>query len=136
MHNTNNSFIDKFKMDTRKNMLKELYHKMRLGQSVIFPILSMINFLIISYSLTTIKDIVPMYVYIPIFAIILISILMIIGNIFHNKQQSTDFNMNFSKQTSLIKSIRLMLESQPNKTSETKAWIKELEKMEHGQNKL
>ena len=117
-------------------MLKQVYHKIRLGQSVIFPVLSMINFLIISYSLTTIKDIIPIYVYIPIFAIILISILMIIGNIFHNKQQSTDFNMNFSKQTSLIKSIRLMLESQPNKTSETEAWIKELEKMEHGQNKL
>lgn len=61
---------------------------------------------------------------------------MIIGNIFRNKQQSTDFNMNFSKQTSLIKSIRLMLESQPNKTPETEAWIKELEKMENGNNKL
>ena len=117
-------------------MLKQLYHKIRLGQSVIFFFFSIINFLIISYSLTTIKDIIPIYIYIPIFAIILISILMIIGNIFHNKQQSTDFNMNFSKQTSLIKSIRLMLESQPNKTSETKAWIKELEKMENGQNKL
>ena len=61
---------------------------------------------------------------------------MIIGNIFRNKQQSTDFNMNFSKQTSLIKSIRLMLESQPNKTPETKSWIQELEKMENGNNKL
>jgi hypothetical protein len=61
---------------------------------------------------------------------------MIIGNLFRNKQQSTDFNMNFSKQTSLIKSIRLMLESQPNKTPETKSWIKELEKMENGNNKL
>lgn len=61
---------------------------------------------------------------------------MIIGNLFRNKQQSTDFNMNFSKQTSLIKSIRLMLESQPNKTPETKSWIQELEKMENGNNKL
>ena len=55
---------------------------------------------------------------------------MVIGSIFHNKQQSTDFNMNFRKQTSLIKSIRLMLESQPNKTPETETWIKELKKME------
>ena len=31
-------------------MLKQLYHKIRLGQSVIFPVLSMINFLTISYS--------------------------------------------------------------------------------------
>ena len=61
---------------------------------------------------------------------------MIIGNLFRNKQQSIDFNMNFSKQTSLIKSIRLMLESQPNKTPETKSWIQELEKMENGNNKL
>ena len=29
-----------------------------------------------------------------------------------------------------------MLESQPNKTPETKSWIKELEKMENGNNKL
>jgi hypothetical protein len=64
--------------------------------------------------------------------------LMVIGSVFHNKQQSTDFNMNFRKQTHLIKSIRLMLESQLNKTPETETWIKELEKMEneHGQDKL
>ena len=29
-----------------------------------------------------------------------------------------------------------MLESQPDKTPETEAWIKELEKMENGNNKL
>ena len=119
-------------------MIKELYHKMRLGQSVVFPVLSMINFIIISYSLTTIKDVIPIHFYIPIFAVVLISMLMVIGSIFHNKQQSTDFNMNFRKQTHLIKSIRLMLESQLNKTPETETWIKELKKMEdeHGQNKL
>ena len=111
-------------------MIKEVYHKIRLGQAVVFPVLSMINFIIISYSLTTIKDIIPIHFYIPIFAVALISMLMVIGSIFHNKQQSTDFNMNFRKQTSLIKSIRLMLESQPNKTPETETWIKELKKME------
>ena len=119
-------------------MIKELYHKIRLGQAVVFPVISMINFIIISYSLTTIKDIIPIHFYIPIFAIVLISMLMVIGSVFHNKQQSTDFNMNFRKQTHLIKSIRLMLESQLNKTPETETWIKELKKMEneHGQDKL
>jgi hypothetical protein len=119
-------------------IIKELYHKMRLGQAVVFPVLSMINFIIISYSLTTIKDVIPIHFYIPIFAVVLISMLMVIGSIFHNKQQSTDFNMNFRKQTHLIKSIRLMLESQLNKTPETETWIKELKKMEdeHGQDKL
>lgn len=118
--------------------IKELYHKLRLGQAVIFPVISMINFIIISYSLTTIKDVIPIYIYIPIFAAVLISALMIIGGIFHSKQQSTDFNMNFRKQTSLIKSIRLMLESQSSKSSETETWIKELKKMEDesGQDKL
>ncbi len=119
-------------------MIKELYHKIRLGQSVVFPVISMINFIIITYSLTTIKDVIPIHFYIPIFAVVLISMLMVIGSIFHNKQQSTDFNMNFSRQTNLIKSIRLMLESQSNKTSETETWIKELKKMEdkHEQDKL
>lgn len=119
-------------------MIKELYHKIRLGQAVVFPIISMINFIIISYSLTTIKDVIPIHIYIPIFAVILISMLMMIGSIFHNKQQSTDFNMNFRKQTNLIKSIRLMLESQSSKTPETETWINELKKMEdeHGQDKL
>ena len=118
--------------------IKELYHKIRLGQSVVFPVLSMINFIIISYSLTTIKDIIPIHFYIPIFALALISMLVVIVGIFHSKQQSTDFNMNFRKQTHLIKSIRLMLESQLNKTPETETWIKELKKMEdeHGQDKL
>ena len=111
--------------------IKELYHKIRLGQAVVFPVISMVNFIIISYSLTTIKEVIPIHFYIPIFAVALISILMIIGSIFHNKQQSTDFNMNFRRQTYLIKSIRLMLEAQLNKTSETETWIKELKKMEH-----
>ena len=63
---------------------------------------------------------------------------MMIGSIFHSKQQSTDFNMNFRKQTHLIKSIRLMLESQLNKTPEAETWIKELKTMEdgYGQDKL
>ena len=112
-------------------MFKEIYHKIRLGQSVVFPIISMINFIIISYSLTMIKDVIPIYFYVPIFSIVLISMLMMIGSIFHNKQQSTDFNMNFRKQTFLIKSIRMMLETQLNKTSETETWIKELKKMEY-----
>ena len=112
-------------------MIKELYHKMRLGQSVVFPVISMTNFIIISYSLTMIKDVIPIHFYIPIFAVALISILMVIGSVFHNKQQSTDFNMNFRKQTHLIKSIRLLLESQLKKTPETETWIKELKKMEH-----
>jgi hypothetical protein len=118
--------------------IKELYHKIRLGQTVVFPIISMVNFIIISYSLTMIKDIIPIQVYIPIFAVALISVLMIIGSIFHNKQQSTDFNMNFRKQTYLIKSIRLMLESQTNKTAETENWVNELKKMEdeHERDKL
>ena len=119
-------------------MIKELYHKIRLGQAVVFPVISMINFIIISYSLTMIKDVIPIHFYIPIFAVVLISMLMMVGSIFHSKQQSTDFNMNFRKQTHLIKSIRLMLESQLNKTPETETWIKELKKMEegHGQDKL
>ena len=118
--------------------IKELYHKIRLGQAVVFPVLSMINFIIISYSLTAIKDVIPIHFYIPIFAVALISMLMVIGSIFHSKQQSTDFNMNFRKQTHLIKSIRLMLESQLNKTPETEMWVKELKKMEdeHVQDKL
>jgi len=118
--------------------IKELYHKIRLGQAVVFPVISMINFIIISYSLTTIKDVIPIHFYIPIFAVVLISMLMVIGSVFHSKQQSTDFNMNFRKQTHLIKSIRLMLESQLNKTPETEMWVKELKKMEdeHGQDKL
>jgi hypothetical protein len=118
--------------------IKELYHKIRLGQAVVFPVISMVNFIIISYSLTTIKDIIPIHFYIPIFAVVLISMLMVIGSVFHNKQQSTDFNMNFRKQTHLIKSIRLMLESQLNKTPETETWVKELKKMEdeHGPDKL
>ena len=114
-------------------MIKELYHKMRLGQAAVFPVLSMINFIIISYTLTTIKDVLPIHFYIPIFAVALISMLIIIGSIFHSKQHSTDFNLNFTKQTSLIKSIRLMLESQSNKTPETEVWIKELKKMEDDQ---
>ena len=131
-------FSKNYTRKTRIMTIKELYHKIRLGQAIVFPVISMVNFIIISYSLTMIKDVIPIHFYIPVFAIVLISMLMVIGSIFHNKQQSTDFNMNFRKQTYLIKSIRLMLESQSNKTPETETWIKELEKMEneHGPDKL
>lgn len=109
--------------------LKIIYHNLRIGQVTIFPLLSMINLIIITYSLTDITKHLPFHVYAPLLVIVLVMAFIIIGKFFKGRQLSTDQNEIFRKQTELIKTLRLILESQ-ELTRKNEAWIRVLKKYE------
>ena len=93
--------------------IKRIYFDMRMGQSVVFPVLAMINFIIISYSLTDIASIMPMEMYVPIVISALILLLIAIGGIFRRKQQSTDYTVAYENNPEFIKDMNAMLSGDP-----------------------
>ena len=70
--------------------LKRLYYDMRLGQSMVFPLIAAINFVIISYTLLELDRVIPIHVYIPLIATGLLFGLVITGNKLRKRQLSTD----------------------------------------------
>lgn len=103
--------------------IKKIYHDLRIGQSVIFPVLAMVNFVIISYSLTPIADVIPIYLYMPLVIISVIMLLIVVGNQFRHKQQPTDFTLAYEKNIPFVRFALVMLKSQPI-TPETLEMIK------------
>jgi hypothetical protein len=76
---------------------------MRTGNVTIAPILQLGNFLMLSY--LTISDIIPMWLFAPLFIIGIITTFTIVGNKFRKVQTSTDINMQYEKSTEAVKSM-------------------------------
>jgi general stress protein CsbA len=88
---------------------------MRIGQSVFFPVMGMINFIIISYSLTDISKYVSMEYYVPIVIIGLVTGLIGIGSMFRKKQQSTDFTISYENNPEFIRDMDALMSGDPSK---------------------
>lgn len=89
--------------------IKRLYFDLRMGQAVIFPIIAMVNFMIISYSLTTVDEFIPIHFYIPIVISLLLVALVVVGNTFRHRQQSTDFTLTYENNVELIKTLNAIM---------------------------
>lgn len=106
--------------------IKRLYYDLRQGQSVIFPIVSLVNFIIISYSLTNITNLIPFRFYIPIVVITMIVSLIVIGNVFRKKQQSTDFALSYEQNTELVRTLDAILSQDKDKINERIVYHKKI----------
>lgn len=111
-------------------ILREQYTKFRFGMGIVFPIISMINFIIISFTLLNLESVIKIEYYVPLVAISIVMSLLSVGQIFHKFQVETDQKLLFVKQKYMIKCFRLMLENQNSNNPETKKWIKELKSWE------
>lgn len=98
-----------------KMNVKKIYFDMRIGQSVVFPVLAMINFIIISYSLTDISKMVSMEIYIPAVIAGMALVLIAIGGVFRRKQQSTDFTVAYENNPEFIKDMDALMSGDPSK---------------------
>lgn len=98
-------------------MLKKLYYDMRVGQTVVFPVISMVNFIIISHSLTSL-GMIPSYLYVPLFISAMATALVVIGHFFRKTQQSTEFELIYEKNTEMIKTLDAILSQDPQKIKE------------------
>ena len=106
--------------------VKRIYFDMRMGQSVVFPIIAMVNFIIISYSLTSIGDVLPMRFYVPTVIASLVCVLILIGNVFRHRQQSTDYELAYERNYEMLRDIHALLSQDPDEIAARKKKIGEL----------
>jgi hypothetical protein len=109
--------------------LKVIYHNFRVGQVAIYGVLTMINFVIISHTLTVVKYIIPLSVWVPLVMLGVILTSIIVGKQFKKIQLGTDSNEVFRHSPELMKTLRLILEGQ-EKTVQKEKWINQLKEYE------
>ncbi len=71
--------------------------------TTISPALQLVNFLMLSY--LTISEIIPIWLFAPLFIMGIIFTYTLVGNKFRKVQTSTDINMNYEKSTEAVKSM-------------------------------
>jgi len=109
--------------------LKIIYHNFRVGQVAIYGILTMINFVIISHTLTVVKYYIPLSVYVPMILIAVVLLAIMTGKYFKKIQLGTDSNEVFRHSPELVRTLRLILEGQ-EENPQNQTWINQLKKYE------
>ena len=79
------------------SFFKRRYYDLRLGGIMVSPMVQMGNFAMIAF--LYVRDIIPLEIFAPLFMILGLVGLSIIGNKFRKHQASTDWNMVLEKQT-------------------------------------
>lgn len=77
--------------------IKHRYYEFRIGNQTLSPVLQLSNFLMLAY--LTINEIIPFYIFVPLFVVTLLVSMTFIGSKFRAHQMSTDINMGFEKAT-------------------------------------
>lgn len=90
-----------------RKKIKRRYFDMRVGAATISPILSMSNFLMLSY--LTINELIPIWIFAPMFVISVALALVLVGNRFRKIQTSTDINMQYEKSSDWAKTQVVMM---------------------------
>ncbi len=79
--------------------------------TAVFPILSLVNFIIISHSLTDIKDVISIHMFGILFGALLLVVLTVIGVIFKKYQHETDLTVCYENNTSQLRFNLFVLQS-------------------------
>jgi len=95
--------------------VKRRYYDFRSGGITLAPVLGISNFMMLVYM--TINESVPLYIFVPAFAVLVLVSFTIIGRTFRKIQFSTDLNMGFERASKqgrtffeIMESQRMMLE--------------------------
>lgn len=88
-------------MGMNRRFLKRRYFDFRAGNANLSPILSFGNFLMLAY--LTINEVIPLYIFAPLFVISILVTFTIVGSYFRKVQISTDVNMLYEKKTEAAK---------------------------------
>lgn len=93
-----------------KHKIKRHYFDMRQGANTVGPFFQMANFLMLAY--LTISEILPIWVFAPIFIISIIFSFTVIGNKFRKHQTPTDINLAYEKSTQAAGTVVQMMEAE------------------------
>ncbi len=95
-------------------MIREKYVDIRLGWSIISPVIGFINFIMLIYitvkSNITINEILPVQLSIPVIIILLIITIVITGTLFRKKQLKIDSTLNYEQQIEPAKTTRILFD--------------------------
>ena len=76
---------------------KNIYFDIRLGGITLNPLIAIINFLMLSF--LVIENVIPFWLFVPLFLIGVFILYSIVGNKFRKIQYETDSNLIYEKQT-------------------------------------
>ena len=91
-----------------KDSIKRKYFYARQGWGVIAPIFGIANFMMLIY-LTT-NNVIPIWVFAPVFVILLSISLTLTGRHFRNLQMQTDLDLSYRKASQACKTDRVMFD--------------------------
>ena len=95
-----------------KTFIKRRYFETRAGISVISPLISAST--LIGVAFLYIKEIVPIWIFVPVFVMFMITIATVIGFKFRGIQLATDNDMMYEKSRELNKTLFVMMYTQRN----------------------
>lgn len=98
------------KMKINTGFMKRRYTDVRFALAVFAPIIAYSNFILIAYNFTDIKDILPFYLFAPVFTIGLIILLGIVGILFRTKQQSVDLTLGYERSVEANRTALISME--------------------------
>lgn len=90
-------------MNFDKTFLKRRYFEARAGNTVISPLISASTFIGVAY--LYIQDIIPIWIFAPLFVLTMAIIVTVIGLKFRKIQLATDEDMKYERQIELNKTL-------------------------------
>ena len=94
----------------KQSFFKTQYFDSRFGMVVLAPLLSISNFVLLSYNFTKISDILPLRYFAPAFIAIFIVSVILVGKTFRKHQLSTDSALAYEQNKEDLKTNLLILE--------------------------
>lgn len=94
--------------------IKRKFYDLRVAWGIIAPLFGFINFVLLFYNFTALKDYLPFEYFVPIFIIMSGLIFLYIGKTFRKKQMGTDSDMAYERAPQGAKTSRILLEYQRN----------------------
>ena len=113
------------------DFIKRQYFDSRLGMIVLGPVMTITNTLLLVYNFTALQNIIPLRYFAPIFIILFIVAIVLIGRIFRKHQQSTDNALAFDqdKKRRWVELVTLKALYDIKQNDEVLGCIRELERI-------
>ncbi len=90
-----------------RQKIKKRYQEFRFGVQTVGPVMQLANFLMLAY--LTINEFIPLYIFAPLFVMVIIVTYTIIGNKFRKIQQTTDLDLSYEKSKAAGKTVYEMM---------------------------
>ena len=110
--------------------IKRRYFELRAGITVISPAISASTLIGVAY--LYISEVLPIWIFIPMFVAFMITVSTIIGFKFRGIQLSTDEDMKYEKQKELNKTLYLIMKSLDDHTPEFQKRMSEVKRISEG----